>query len=348
MAPRNPKPRRTRKAPRTDSDGLSSSTDEKIYRLKEKVERFCLGPTDASPRSRKESVSLSAAPDLAMFPSFDHNNNNNGHYPAPNSRSAPSPMANSQQQQSQIGNGGVNGVGGGMNGAGMGGGGGLLPMNAGAQMDVNLLYQKVLELSELLRENRERTQGIVRGAEELAVQISIRPPPNHSSSCLSEPLADLNEITAARIADLEHALATTRTSLATSQRENRENTRLLGDYEIAIGNITTMVRDYSFQNKSQQTNISLQYNKLLQEEKDAHLEARLEKDHWHKMFLRSVEMLREAYRLRCEEEETPVKVVEGLQEEVRGLRAALGMQRQLREEEAGWEILRDYPDRGDE
>ena len=109
-----------------------------------------------------------------------------------------------------------------------------------------------------------------------------------------------------------------------------------------------MVRDYSFQNKSQQTNLSLQYNKLLQEEKDAHLEARLEKDHWHKMFLRSVEMLREAYRLRCEEEETPVRVVEGLQEEVRGLRAALGMERQMREEEIGWEILRDHPDRGDE
>lgn len=44
-----------------------------------------------------------------------------------------------------------------------------IPMNAGQQMDVNMLYQKVMELSEVLRENREKTQGIVAGAEELAV-----------------------------------------------------------------------------------------------------------------------------------------------------------------------------------
>ena len=52
---------------------------------------------------------------------------------------------------------------------------GGLPMMAGQQMDVNYLYQKVVELSEVLRENRERTQGIVAGAEELAVwQLGTR------------------------------------------------------------------------------------------------------------------------------------------------------------------------------
>ncbi len=69
-------------------------------------------------------------------------------------RLAPSPMA----QQQQNGNGNGNG----MNG---------MPMIAGQQMDVNMLYQKVVELSEVLRENREKTQGIVNGAEDLAVSI---------------------------------------------------------------------------------------------------------------------------------------------------------------------------------
>ena len=64
-----------------------------------------------------------------------------------------------QQQQQQ-----ANGNGAGINGLNVG-----MPMNAGQQMDVNLLYQKVVELSEVLRDNRERTQGIVAGAEELAV-----------------------------------------------------------------------------------------------------------------------------------------------------------------------------------
>ena len=44
-----------------------------------------------------------------------------------------------------------------------------VPMNAGQQMDVHMLYQKVVELSEVLKENREQTRGIINGAEELAV-----------------------------------------------------------------------------------------------------------------------------------------------------------------------------------
>jgi len=66
------------------------------------------------------------------------------------------PLGGQQQQQSTNANG---------NGAIING----LPMIAGQQMDVNFLYQKVVELSEVLRDNREKVQGIVAGAEELAV-----------------------------------------------------------------------------------------------------------------------------------------------------------------------------------
>lgn len=65
--------------------------------------------------------------------------------------------------------GGAGGAVNGVNGGGNGGLGGGMPMSAGQQMDVNLLWQKVVELSEVLRENRERTRGVVEGAEELAV-----------------------------------------------------------------------------------------------------------------------------------------------------------------------------------
>ena len=72
------------------------------------------------------------------------------------------PSAQMSQQQ-QVNNTATNGVGPAMNGmAGM-------PINPGQQMDVNMVYQKLMELSEVLKENRERTQGIVAGAEELAV-----------------------------------------------------------------------------------------------------------------------------------------------------------------------------------
>ena len=59
--------------------------------------------------------------------------------------------------------------------------------------------------------------------------------------------------------------------------------------------------------------------------------------------MRCVEMLREAYRLRCEEEDVPIRVVAGLQNEVRAYRSALGMEPEKPEEEYGWEILKDVP-----
>ena len=67
---------------------------------------------------------------------------------------------------------------------GMGG----LPMNAGQQMDVNMLYQKIMELSEALRENRERTQGIIAGAEELAIRAAA----NGASPSLQEANAEIS------------------------------------------------------------------------------------------------------------------------------------------------------------
>ena len=74
-------------------------------------------------------------------------------------RLAPSPIA---QQQQHVNNNG--------NGAGMNG----MPLAAGQQADVNFLFQKVVELSEVLKENREKTAGIIAGAEELAVSILRR------------------------------------------------------------------------------------------------------------------------------------------------------------------------------
>lgn len=96
-------------------------------------------------------VASSMSNNATNFPSFlDTSSSSNSLGGA--QRLAPAPMAQQQQQ--------ANGNGNGMNG---------VPILAGQQMDVNLLYQKVVELSEVLKENREKTQGIVNGAENLAV-----------------------------------------------------------------------------------------------------------------------------------------------------------------------------------
>ena len=149
---------------------------------------------------------------------------------------------------------------------------------------------------------------------------------------------------AARIADLERRLAQSQNKVNILMNEQKENTALIGEWEHEVGKFVDKVRDHTFDNKLELYAQAQHYNKLLQEEKDAHLQARLEKDEWHKRFMRSVGMLREAYRLRCEEEEMPIKVVSGLQNEVRALRSALGMESESPEEEGGWEILKDGPE----
>jgi len=101
-----------------------------------------------------------------------------------------------------------------------------------------------------------------------------------------------------------------------------------------------MVRNYAYNQNQASSTLATHYNKLLQEEKDAHLEARLEGGVWFERYERVVEMLREGYRRACEEEGGSVRVVRGLQEEVRALRKVLGMGEEAREEEGGWEVLR--------
>ena len=160
-------------------------------------------------------------------------------------------------------------------------------------------------------------------------------------SLSSHFVAILTRPSAARITDLEKQLSREQAKGLVLLREQKENTKLIGEYETAVGNIVEMVRNYSYNNKQNEVTIRLHYNKLLQDEKDAHLEARLEKDDWHAKFMRSVEMLREAYRLRCEEEDVPLRIIAGLQNEVRGYRNALGMEPEKFEDEFGYEILKD-------
>lgn len=58
-----------------------------------------------------------------------------------------------------------------VNGAGMAGMNAGMPMNAGHQMDLHHLYDMVLELSDVLKNNREMTNSIVATAEEMSVRL---------------------------------------------------------------------------------------------------------------------------------------------------------------------------------
>lgn len=66
------------------------------------------------------------------------------------------------------------------NGGGMAGMNGGIPMNAGHQMDLHQLYDMVLELSEVLKNNREMTKSIVTSADEIMVCCPARATHDHT------------------------------------------------------------------------------------------------------------------------------------------------------------------------
>ncbi|KAF5863844.1 hypothetical protein ETB97_009307 [Aspergillus alliaceus] len=223
-----------------------------------------------------------------------------------------------------------------VNGAGIAGMNAGIPMNAGHQMDLHQLYDMVLELSDVLKNNRQMTQSIVTSAEEIMRRsTSEGAPPN---------LQQVNgEISAARIAELERALAREKRVNEILRNEQMENTKLIGEYEQAVGAMVEQIRTYCQNNNMHYLAQKRHYNNLLQAERDAHLESRLDCDHWHAQTMKCAEMIRTAYRLRCEEENVPTRIVAGLQNEVRAYRNALGMEPEKPEEEYGWEILKDVP-----
>ena len=148
---------------------------------------------------------------------------------------------------------------------------------------------------------------------------------------------------AARIAELERALAKERRLVEVLKREQVENTKLIGEFETAMGTMVEQIRNYCQNNNMQYLAQKRHYNNLLQAERDAHLESRLDRDYWHAQTMRCAEMIRTAYRLRCEEEDLPTRIISGLQNEVRAYRNALGMDPEKPEEEFGWEYLKDLP-----
>ncbi|OAL69766.1 hypothetical protein A7D00_5805 [Trichophyton violaceum] len=210
------------------------------------------------------------------------------------------------------------------------------PMNAGHQMDLNHLYAMVNELSEVLKNNRDLTSGIIKSAEDIARRAAAEgTTPN---------LQEVNgEISATRIAELERALAREKRRVETLRHEQVENMKLIAEYENAVGTMVEQIRNYCCNNEGHFLSQKRRYNDLLQAERDAHLASRLDRDYWHAQTMKCAEMIRTAYRLRCEEEELPLRIVAGLQNEVRAYRNALGMDPEKPEEEWGWEILKDAP-----
>ncbi|KAJ5771297.1 uncharacterized protein N7511_003348 [Penicillium nucicola] len=239
-------------------------------------------------------------------------------------RQTPSPALSHNSSTTQIAGGGIGGMG------GMGG----IPMNAGHQMDLHHLYEMVVELSDVLKNNRDVTKNIVSNAEEIM---------KNGITDSSRSGDQTGENLTARIAELERALAKEKSVSANHKAHRHENWDMILEFQTAVGVMVEQIRNYCQNNNMHYLAQKRHYNNLLQAERDAHLESRLDRDHWHAQFLNCASVIRTAHRMRCEEDDLPTKIISGLQNEVRAYRFALGMEAEAKEEEYGWEYLKNIP-----
>ncbi|KAJ6143586.1 hypothetical protein N7471_003039 [Penicillium samsonianum] len=221
-----------------------------------------------------------------------------------------------------------------INGGGMGAMGAAIPMNAGHQMDLHHLYEMVVELSDVLKNNRDVTKNIVANAEDIVKNGIV-----DSSGANGQQGDNLT----ARIAELERALAKEKLVSADHKHHREENMKMIREFEAAVGVMVEQIRNYCQNNNMHYLAQKKHYNNLLQAERDAHLESRLDRDYWHAQTMKCAEMIRTAYRLKCEEDDVPTRVISGLQNEVRAYRFALGMEPEKPEDEYGWEYLKNIP-----
>lgn len=131
------------------------------------------------------------------------------------------------------------------------------------------------------------------------------------------------------------------TTISAYRHEQTENTALLGSYEETLWRSTDQIRAYTDGVEERFLGLKKHYNHLLQQEKDDHLRTRLERDGWYDKTLQVCAWLREAARLRGEECDQELRVISGLQNEVRCLRRCLGIESEQPEEETGYAYLKD-------
>ena len=124
------------------------------------------------------------------------------------------------------------------------------------------------------------------------------------------------------------------------KREQRENGKLIGEYEQALDKVVGMLRDFATSQAEEKSAIARSYLDMLQAERDEHLKTRLEKDEYFARVLKLQGDIRTAYRLRCEESVPDVEIIAGLQNEVRSYRNALGMDPEKFEDEFGYPVLK--------
>lgn len=125
---------------------------------------YSIASMSINPNSNHGNNTHNANSGQGLFTNFLDNSNNNTANMNMSRQGTPTSSSGPQHPANQVnGASGMSGMGMGMN----------VPMNAGHQMDLNHLYEMVLELSDVLKNNRDMTKGIINSAEEIMVSAFV-------------------------------------------------------------------------------------------------------------------------------------------------------------------------------
>ncbi|KAF1815619.1 hypothetical protein P152DRAFT_389862 [Eremomyces bilateralis CBS 781.70] len=197
--------------------------------------------------------------------------------------------------------------------------GGPLPQ-AGHQMDMNHLWNMVQELSAQLAENRAHVSHILNGVQ----QIQVRAAEDGASPTITEVNGELQANRAAELATVHNQLSAANRKVAALEASNEEFKQLVTDFENAMELILTKLRPYAYHHAQAINATKAHYNHLLEQERAANLQMRLQLVDWQDGLRRVNTYAREALNHSSEARLPYIRRIAGLKNENRTLRRLAG------------------------
>ncbi|KAL0254575.1 hypothetical protein SLS55_010053 [Diplodia seriata] len=210
-------------------------------------------------------------------------------------------------------------------------------LSGGHQTDMNHLWQVVQQLSDVLQENRSQTANIMNSVQ----QIQARAAQEGTSPTIAQVNGDLAAATsrqqAAELNNLRASLQAAHGTAASLDAQNAALRGLVQDYETSLALVVEKLRPYAHQQHDAMLALHAHYNALLERERQANLELRLDHQDWQAGLGRVAQYARHALK-----ESADAGL--GYERKIRELKAENRMLRRL----ANWEEVSDSDEEEEE
>ncbi|KAF2122718.1 hypothetical protein BDV96DRAFT_481731 [Lophiotrema nucula] len=193
--------------------------------------------------------------------------------------------------------------------------------SGGQQTDLNHLWSVVQQLSQVLEENRAQTRGVVEGVQALQARAGE----DGASPAVREVNGEINASrSAAELSALQSQLSTAQSTITSLTSSTTHLQSLIADYESALTLLLDKLRPYAYNQTQAILSLHKHYGGLLETERNANLQLRLEHAEWQAGLGRVAKYARLALESQSDGEQSRLREVKELKEENRVLRRLAG------------------------